>query len=124
MRALLTHVPLNPRPWLHRLRHRVTSNVVRQLHRYYNEIRLLEFVHHRRRLLAFPARTGDAPPAKPKISRFPYKELPRMPGSSTTPDRPNARDSASVRAAFHVSNRVGTRDLSLSQLNGDRKRVV
>ena len=41
-----------------------------------------------------------------------------MPGSSTTPGRSNARTSASVRVAFHVSNRVGIRDVSLSQLNG------
>jgi len=41
-----------------------------------------------------------------------------MPGSSTTPSRPNARNRALVCVAFHVSNRVGTRDKSLSQLNG------
>ena len=75
-RALLAHVPLGPRPWLHRLRRRATSGFVRRLHGYYGEVRLLGFVHHRLRLLAFPARTSDAPPAKPKISRFPYKELP------------------------------------------------
>src|SRR5215469_14442560 len=114
MRALLAHVPLGPRPWLHRLRRRDTSGFVRRLPSYYGEVRLLGFVHHRLRLLAFPARTGNAPPAKPKISRFPYKELPRMPGSSTTPGRPGARLSAPVRIAFHVSNRVGIRDDSLS----------
>ena len=118
MRALLAHVPLGPRPWLHRLRGRATSGFVRRLHCYYGEVRLLGFVHHRLRLLAFPARTGSTPPAKPKISRFPYKKLPRMPGSSTTPGRPDARHSAPVRVAFHVSNRVGIRDMSLSQLNG------
>jgi len=62
------------------------------------------------KVLAFPARTGNIPPAKPKISRFPYKELPRMPGSSTTPGRPDARTSASGRVAFHVANRVGAGD--------------
>jgi hypothetical protein len=41
-----------------------------------------------------------------------------MPGSSTTPGRPDARHSAPVRVAFPVSNRVGTRDKSLSQLHG------
>ena len=34
---------------------------------------------------------GNPPPAKPKISRFPYKELPHMPVSSTTPGRTGAR---------------------------------
>src|SRR5271169_5687474 len=118
MRALLAHVSLGPRPWLHRLRRRVTSGFVPRLHGYYGEVRLLGFVHHRLRLLAFPARTGSVPPAKPKISRFPYKKRPRVPGSSTTPGRSGARICASVRIAFHVSNRVGTRDLSLSRLNG------
>jgi len=33
------------------------------------EVRLLGFVHHRLRLLAFPIRTGGAPPVKPKISQ-------------------------------------------------------
>ena len=41
-----------------------------------------------------------------------------MPGSPTTPGRPGARNSAPVRVAFHVSNRVGIRDSSLSRLNG------
>ena len=41
-----------------------------------------------------------------------------MPGSQTTPGRPGARDIAPVRVAFHVTDRVGTRDMSLSRLNG------
>src|SRR5208283_2547392 len=32
--------------------------------------------------------------AKPEISRFPNKELPHMPGSSTTPGRTGTRDDA------------------------------
>jgi len=33
-------------------------------------------------------RTGGVhPPAEPETSRFPYKELPHMPGSLTTPER-------------------------------------
>ena len=44
-------------------------------------------MHHRLRLLAFPVRTRDRPVATPKISRFPNKERPHMPGSQTTPDR-------------------------------------
>ena len=41
-----------------------------------------------------------------------------MPGSSTTPGPAGARNSAPVRVAFHESKRVGTRDESLSRLNG------
>jgi hypothetical protein len=37
---------------------------------------------------------GVQPRAKPEISRFPNKELPHMPGSSTTPGRPGTRDDA------------------------------
>ena len=36
-----------------------------------------------------------------------------MPGSSTTPGRSGARDNAPVRVAFHVSNRVGTREIAI-----------
>jgi len=40
--------------------------------------------HHRLRLLAFPMRAcGVQPRAEPETSRFPCKELPHMPGSST-----------------------------------------
>lgn len=37
---------------------------------------------------------GVQPRAKPEISRFPNKELPHMPGSSTTPGRTGTRDDA------------------------------
>ena len=41
-----------------------------------------------------------------------------MPGSSTTPGRPGARDDAPVRVAFRLRNSVGARDMNLSRLNG------
>jgi hypothetical protein len=50
------------------------------------------------------------PQAEPEISRFPCKELPHMPGSSTTPGRTGARDNTPVRVAFRVYEHVGTRD--------------
>src|SRR6202051_4791920 len=56
-RALLTHIPLGPRPWLHQLRSRLPG-LVRRLHSYYGGVRLLMIVHHRLRLLAFPTRTS------------------------------------------------------------------
>src|SRR4029434_8347018 len=37
-----------------------------------------------------------------------------MPGSSTTPGRPGARDGASVRVAFRTRNSVGTRGLAFA----------
>jgi hypothetical protein len=43
-----------------------------------------------------------------EISRFPYKELPYMPGSQTTQGRLNTRDDVSDRVAFRVTYRVGT----------------
>jgi len=55
-------------------------------------------------------RTDGASPAKPKISRFPYKERAHMPGSQTTPYRANARVGTSDRVAFHVKDRVGVRN--------------
>src|SRR5215208_2065489 len=51
-----------------------------------------------------PASSGDG---QTRTSRFPYKELPHMPGSLTTPARPGARDNAPVRVAFHDGYRVG-----------------
>src|ERR1700692_3654363 len=56
VRALLIRVPLGPRPWLHRLRHR-SPGFVRRLRRYYAGVRLLWIVHQRLRLLTFPLRT-------------------------------------------------------------------
>ena len=53
---------------------------------------------------------GVHPPTKPETSRFPRKELPHMPGSSTTPGRADARDDTSVCVAFRDSEHVGTRD--------------
>ncbi len=48
---------------------------------------------------------------KPEISRFPYKELACMPGSSTTPSRPSACVGALSHVAFRYTDSVGTRDL-------------
>ena len=45
-----------------------------------------------------------------EISRFPCKERPHMPGSTTTPGRPGARGHAPVRVAFRQRNSVGTRE--------------
>src|SRR5882762_10832850 len=84
-RALLARVPLGLRPWLRRLRGE-SLRFVRRLPSYYDRVRLLGLVHHRLRLLAFPMRAcGVHPQAEPETSRFPCKELPHMPGSSTTP---------------------------------------
>src|SRR5258708_33042516 len=55
-RVLLSHVPLGPLPWLHRLRARA-PRFVRRLQCYYEEVRLLLPVLHRLRLLVFPMRT-------------------------------------------------------------------
>src|SRR6266404_2575085 len=49
-----------------------------------------------------------------EISRFPRKERLHMPGSSTTPGRPGARDDAPVRVAFRARNSVGTRGLAFA----------
>jgi hypothetical protein len=53
---------------------------------------------------------GVPPQAEPETSRFPFKELPHMPGSPTTPGRTGARNSAPVHVAFRDSDHVGTRD--------------
>jgi hypothetical protein len=47
---------------------------------------------------------------KLEISRFPCKELPCMPGSTTTQDRSGACDDAPVRFAFRKRNNVGVLD--------------
>ena len=74
-------------------------------------IRLLGLVHHRLRLLVFPMRAcGIRPQVKPETSRFPRKELPYMPGSSTTPGRVGARNNAAVHVAFRENEHVGTRN--------------
>ena len=111
VRALLIRVPLGPRPWLHRLRRRCPG-FVRRLHSYYGGVRLLPIVHRRLRLLTFPPRTiwPRGPMADQEISRFPYKERARMPGSTTTPGRPDARAGASEHVAFRYTDSVGARD--------------
>ncbi len=48
--------------------------------------------------------------ANHEISRFPSKELPHMPVSTTTPGRLGARTIAPIRVAFRQRNDVGTRD--------------
>ena len=48
--------------------------------------------------------------ANREISRFPRKERPHMPGSTTTPDRLGACAIAPIRIAFRQQNDVGTRD--------------
>src|SRR5258708_5912291 len=86
---------------------------VRRLHSYYGGVRLLTIVHHRLRLLAFPTRTSAARMlalADHEISRFPSKERPHMPVSTTTPDRLGARTIAPIRVAFRQRNDVATRN--------------
>ena len=48
--------------------------------------------------------------ADQKISRFPFKKLADMPGSSTTPGRPSARVGAPGHIAFRYTDSVGARD--------------
>ena len=48
--------------------------------------------------------------AKQETSRFPSKERAYMPGSTTTPGRPSARDGAPVRIAFRTCDSVGTQN--------------
>ena len=70
-------------------------------------------VHQRLRLLAFPLRAIDEVSlAGHETSRFPCKERPHMPGSSTTPGRPGARAGAPIRIAFRDLKRVGTQNLT------------
>ena len=45
-----------------------------------------------------------------EISRFPSKERPHMPVSTTTPGRLGARVIAPIRVAFRQQNDVGTQD--------------
>ena len=76
-------------------------------------------VHHRLRLLAFPMRSGGCcRTVDREISRFPCKERLHMPGSLTTPGRPDARDGAPGRVAFRKMHCVGTQNRKLSRLNG------
>ncbi len=61
-------------------------------------------VHHRLRLLAFPTRANAVHVLSlltdHEISRFPYRELPHMPSSSTTPGRASTRAGVPARVAF------------------------
>ena len=109
--ALLVRVPLGPRPSLHRLRNRLPS-FVRRLLRYYAEVRLLQLVHRRLRLLTFPPRTvrPKGRMADLEISRFPRKERPYMPGSPTTPNQASARSCVSACIAFRRVDGVGIRN--------------
>ena len=116
VRALLIRVSLVSRPSLHRLRHRKTS-FVRRLHSYYGGVRLLLIVH--RQSWSPPSRRGPSTPkgpvADPEISRFPYKELACMPGSSTTPGCPSACDGALGHIAFRYTG-LAPRTSFLSRL--------
>src|SRR5208283_5430999 len=49
--------------------------------------------------------------ANRETSRFPSKERPHMPGSSTTPGHPYARDGAYGHVAFRVVERVGAQKI-------------
>jgi transposase len=53
---------------------------------------------------------GISPLAKPETSRFPRKERPHMPGSSTTPGQTCTRDDAPAHVAFHDYDHVSTRN--------------
>jgi hypothetical protein len=46
-----------------------------------------------------------------EISRFPYKELPYMPGSQTTRGPMGTCDGMPIRVAFRVTYRVGTPEI-------------
>src|SRR5271169_2210055 len=55
-------------------------------------------------------RSTHAALADHEISRFPSKERPHMPVSTTTPGRLGARAIAPIRVAFRQQNDVGTQD--------------
>jgi hypothetical protein len=70
-------------------------------------------VHHRLRLyLRLPDadQIGNVPVVGRGVSRFPRKELPHMPVSSTTPGRLGARDIAPIRVAFRQRNNVSAQN--------------
>jgi hypothetical protein len=79
---------------------------------HYGRVRLLQIVHRRLRLLAFPPRTigQEGPLADPETSRFPCMERACVPGSSTTLDRPSARVGALGRIAFRYTDSVDIQD--------------
>ena len=112
--------PRSPRspPFAPPLRRR-SPGFVRWLPRYYGEVRLLGFVHHRLRLLVFPMRTrGVSPLAKPETSRFPRKERPHMPGSSTTPGRTDTRAGVSAVLPSVILTTSAPETILLSRLHG------
>src|SRR5260370_3249786 len=82
--ALLTHIPLGPRPWLHQLRSRLPG-FVRRLHSYYGGGRLLTIVHHPLRLLPLPT-----PTSAKSMWRRPTLRAPRSPAKNLPP-RPRLR---------------------------------
>src|SRR5262245_58343825 len=61
---------------------------------------------------------GDCRTVGREISRFPRKERLHMPGSLTTPGRPDARAVAPGCVAFRHLHSVGTQNETLSRLNG------
>ena len=64
-------------------------------------------------------RTGGVhPPAEPETSRFPYKELPHMPGSLTTPERRVLALSHPLMLPSVLSSTSAPRSKSFSRLNG------
>src|ERR1035437_5074957 len=56
------------------------------------------------------AQISNVPVVGRGVSRFPRKELPHMPVSSTTPGRLGARGIGPIRVAFRQQKDVGTRD--------------
>jgi hypothetical protein len=71
-----------------------------------------------------PSRCGPwtLPTVNREIPRFPYKERLGMLGSSTSPDRSSARDSAVLCMAFRQMNGVGIRN-GISWLNSPACRI-
>src|SRR4051812_17921370 len=64
-------------------------------------------------------RTGSVhPPAEPETSRFPYKELPYMPGSSTTPGRAGARITLPSVLPSMILNTSAPEIILFSRLDG------
>src|SRR5262249_50765826 len=61
---------------------------------------------------------GDCRAVGREISLFPRKERLHMPGSLTTPGRPDARAVAPGCVAFRHLHSVGTQNETLSRLNG------
>ena len=106
------HASLGPRPWLHPLR--------RPLGHPCSQASQLLW-----RVLTSPARASSAtafhlpdaghqaiqrPMVRLEISRFPFKELAHMPGSTTAPSLQGTRDVAPYHVAFHRHKGMGTRD--------------